>query len=366
MHLRREVREFLSGDPAMRSTLSDSWMVYDAEFSRRLGTRGWIGMTWPKRYGGYERSLLERYVVLEELLAAGAPVAAHWFADRQVGPMLLRVGTDAQKGTLLPGIAEGRTCFCIGMSEPNSGSDLASVRTRARETADAWIISGRKIWVSYAHHAQFMLLFCRTRDRATNRHEGFSHFVVPMDTPGISVRPIENLAGEHDFCEVVLEDVSVPRQSLLGVEGAGWTQVMHELAFERSGPERFLSTFVLLQAVVKHVAARSPAAAAAQVGRLFGHLWTLRRMSISVAGMLSGQTAPDVEAAIVKDLGTTFEQEVIEVVRSLIDEEPALGEGAGALAQQLGHAVLHAPLFSLRGGTREILRTVISKSVAGK
>jgi len=340
-------------------------MVHDLEFSLRIGARGWIGMTWPRRYGGHERSPLERYVVLEELLAAGAPVAAHWFADRQVGPLLLRVGTEAQKDALLPGITEGRITFCIGMSEPNSGSDLASVRTRARDVVDGWVINGRKIWVSYAHHAQFMLLFCRTRDRASNRHEGFSHFVVPMSAPGIDVRPIENLAGEHDFCEVVLDDVTVPRDSLVGIEGAGWTQVMQELAFERSGPERYLSTFVLLDAMVKYLAHCPSTIATVQVGRLFAHLWTLRRMSMSVAGALSDEKIPDVEAAIVKDLGATFEQEVVEIARSLIDEEPAFGESASELAQQLAHAILHAPLFSLRGGTREILRNVITKSVLG-
>lgn len=151
-------------------------------------------MTWPKEYGGQDRSALERYVVLEEMLAAGAPVAAHWIADRQSGPLLLKVGTEEQRRTLLPRIAAGECYFCIGMSEPDSGSDLAAVRTRAVPVPGGFRVNGTKLWTTYAHKSHYMLLFCRTGD-GDDRHDGTSQLLVDLNTPGITIRPIEDLAG---------------------------------------------------------------------------------------------------------------------------------------------------------------------------
>src|SRR5881392_4063357 len=143
--LREEVRDFLRAELGDRAPVrrAHSWGGFDREFSRKVGARGWIGMTWPKTYGGHERSFLERYVVMEEMLAAGAPVSAHWIADRQSGPLLLRFGTEEQRQTLLPRIARGECFFCIGMSEPGSGSDLASVRTRGHKVDGGWRVSGQ-------------------------------------------------------------------------------------------------------------------------------------------------------------------------------------------------------------------------------
>ena len=142
--LREEVRTFLASELAGRTPLAraDSWNGFDRDFSRKMGTKGWLGMTWPKRYGGHERSAFERYVVIEETLAAGAPVAAHWIGDRQSGPLLLKFGTEEQRATVLPRIAAGEAVFCIGMSEPGSGSDLAAVRTRAVASDEGWVVNG--------------------------------------------------------------------------------------------------------------------------------------------------------------------------------------------------------------------------------
>ncbi len=180
--LRGEVRAFLAetlvDKPAVER--ARSWSGGSREFSRKLGAQGWIGMTWPKRYGGHERSYAERYVVIEELLVAGAPVGSHWVADRQSGPLLLRFGTEEQRHTLLPAIARGELCFCIGMSEPGAGSDLASVRTRGRRVEGGWKVSGQKIWTSNAQHADWMIALVRHRRRraasrgfepAARRHE---------------------------------------------------------------------------------------------------------------------------------------------------------------------------------------------------
>ncbi|CAO3363397.1 acyl-CoA dehydrogenase family protein [Azospirillum palustre] len=361
--LRAEVRAFLAEELATRrpQDRSRSWSGFDSEFSRKVGQRGWIGMTWPKRYGGHERSALERYVVLEEMLAAGAPVAAHWFADRQSGPLLLKVGTEEQRRSILPRIAAGECFFCIGMSEPDSGSDLAAVRTRAVPVDGGFVVNGTKLWTTYAHHAHYMILFCRTGS-ADDRHGGTSQFLVDLKTPGIAIRPIADLAGEHHFNEVVFEDVFLPATSLLGQLGDGWNQVVGELAFERSGPERFLSSFTLLVELVRALGPSPSDHAAAAVGRLTAHLLVLRRLSRSVAGMLQMGENPALQASLVKDLGAIFEQEIPDIARQLVDAEPSQ-QSTRDFSAVLAHTILNVPSFSLRGGTREILRGIIARGL---
>jgi len=221
--LRTEVRDFLEAEgahwPAVRR--AESWSGFDAEFSRKLGARGWIGMTWPREYGGHGRSAFDRYVVLEELLAAGAPVAAHWFADRQTGPLLLKFGTEAQKKKLLPAMARGECFTCIGMSEPDSGSDLAAARTRAEPCEGGYRINGAKLWTTYAHKAHHMVLFCRTSGSRDDRQSGTSQLLVDLRAPGITIRPVIDLTGRHHFNEVSFEDVLVPADALIGQEGDG-------------------------------------------------------------------------------------------------------------------------------------------------
>lgn len=361
--LRREVRAFL------RETLGDappeqrafSWGGFDREFSRKMGARGWIGMTWPKRYGGHERSALERYVVLEETLAAGGPVSAHWVADRQSGPMLLRYGTEEQRQAFLPRIARGELAFAIGMSEPDSGSDLASVRTRAEKVEGGYRVNGTKVWTSNAHLADYMIATFRTHTDPANKHAGLSQFLVETTLPGIAISPIIDLTGKHHFNEVVFEDVVVPESMLVGEEGAGWRQVSAELAFERSGPERYLSSMALIVQLLREVSAEPSERAAVVVGRLVAALATLRQMSLSVAAMLQAGKNPNLEAAVVKDVGTTFEQSVPEIVHELLGLEPS---AAGTQMQRvLAHLTQHAPSFSLRGGTREVLRGIIARGL---
>jgi alkylation response protein AidB-like acyl-CoA dehydrogenase len=362
--LRGEVREFL------RKTLGDrtavgragSWGGFDAAFSRQVGARGWIGMTWPKRYGGHERTFLERYVVLEEMLAAGAPVSAHWIADRQSGPLLLRFGTEEQRQRFLPTITRGELHFAIGMSEPDSGSDLASIRTRAARVDGGYLVNGTKVWTSNAHLCQWAIALFRTQVVPDKKHEGLSQFLVDLRSPGITIRPIIDLAGSHHFNEVVFQDVFVPEDLRVGGEGDGWKQVTTELAFERSGPERYLSSIALLIELIRHVGKEPDERGLVLVGRLMAHLATLRQMSLSVAGMLQAGQNPNLEAALVKDVGTTFEQEIPEAVHALLDLEPTATSGSD-LQQVLGYLVQRAPSFSLRGGTREVLRGIIARGL---
>jgi alkylation response protein AidB-like acyl-CoA dehydrogenase len=361
--LRVEIREFLARELGRRSAQAraGSWGSRDPQFSRKMGARGWIGMTWPKRYGGHERTALERYVVLEEVLAAGAPMGAHWVADRQSGPLLLRFGTEEQRQTILPRIAAGECYFCIGMSEPDSGSDLAATRTRAVPVQGGFLVNGTKIWTSNAHQCHYMILFCRT-DTATgaDRHAGMSQFLVDLSLPGITIRPIRDLAGEHHFNEVVFQDAFLPADLLIGTLGSGWRQVTSELAYERSGPERFLSTYVLLVELLRALGSQPTERAAIAAGRLTGHIIILRRLSRSVAGMLQAGEDPALQAALVKDLGTTLEQEIPEVARLLIEAEPGPSDPYQAV---LAHAIMRAPSFSIRGGTREILRGIVARGL---
>jgi len=359
--LRAEVREFLA--TALRDyparLRAKSMFGFDRAFSRKLGERGWIGMTWPKRFGGHERSPLERYVVLEELLAAGAPCAAHWSGDRQMGPQLIRYSPDTLAPRIVPRIARGEVVFCIGMSEPDSGSDLASIRTKAERVGAKWIINGQKVWTSGAQNADYMVALVRTAKRSEDRHAGMSQFLVDMKTPGITVRPIVNILGERDFNEVVLDNVEVPEDCLIGDEGQGWNQVSGELAFERSGPERYLSSTQLFIEMLDAADADDPRHST-DLGRVVARYATLRQMSLGISGMLMRGEDPALAAALVKDQGALTEQAMPEIAHRLF------GGGidpTSDLAAVLRYITLAAPSFSLRGGTREILRGIVARGM---
>ncbi|MGV9545874.1 acyl-CoA dehydrogenase family protein [Nocardia beijingensis] len=365
--VRDEVRAFLRTelDAGSFSPAPDNWMSgFDPAFSARLGARGWLGMTLPRRYGGHERPLLERFVVTEELLAHGAPVAAHWVADRQMAPGILANGTEEQKQRYLPGIAAGELFFAIGMSEPDAGSDLAAVRTKAVEHPDgSWTISGTKVWTTGAHVAQAMVLLARTDGGPGDRHAGLSQFLVDLDHPGIEVRRLRSIDGGAHFNEVVFHDAHVGAGALLGRRGEGWAQVMSELAFERSGPERYLSTMPLLRAWAAEL--RRTGATEQQrvtLGALTARAWGLRRMSLAVTTELAAGRKPDVLAAMVKDLGSTFEGDVVEAIRACTDVMPRRA-GGDPFARLLAAGILHIPAFTLRGGTNEILRGIIARGM---
>jgi alkylation response protein AidB-like acyl-CoA dehydrogenase len=319
-------------------------------------------MSWPKRYGGSERSMLERYVVVEELLAGGAPVGAHWVADRQSGPQILRHGSERARGEILPRIARGECFFCIGMSEPDSGSDLAAVRTRADKVDGGWKITGTKVWTSNAHRAHYGIVLARSAPKSEDRHAGMTQFICDMKAPGVTIRPIYNLYGGHDFNEVVFDGYFVPEDMVLGEVGAGWKMVTGELAFERSGPDRFMSTYQLLRETIRRVGDAPDDRQAEEIGRLVAHLATLRRMSSSIAGRIDRGENPATAAALVKDVGTGFEREIPEIVRRILPTEPSLGPGSG-FDELLGSAMLRSPSFTIRGGTREILRGMIARGL---
>ena len=357
--LRPLIREFIADHLPEGRRNSDFTSGYDATFSAQLGAAGWIGMTIPRRYGGSERGYFDRYIVTEELLAAGMPVAAHWITDRQTAPLLMTHGTEAQREQFLPGICAGTVFFSIGMSEPNAGSDLAAIQTRAKRVDGGWLVNGTKIWTTGAHLNHYLMTLVRTSPPASNRHAGMSQLIIDLNSEGVQVRPIVSMTGKGEFNEVVLNDVFVPESALVGKEGDGWQQVTSELGYERSGPERFLSTFRVFHELIKLVGPSPAPEQAAAVGRIASHLLSLRRLSLSVAGMLQAGKLPNLEAAMVKDLGTRFEKLSLEIARLAA---PVTGERT-SFDQALNDSLLLSPSFTLRGGTSEILRGMIARGM---
>lgn len=367
--LRTRVREFVAADRAEHGWTPeiDAWLCgADPGFSSRLGAAGFLGLTIPEQYGGHGLGHLHRYVVTEELLIAGAPVAAHWFADRQVAPGLLTYGSEKQRTRILPEIAAGRFYSGIGMSEPQAGSDLAAASTRATRTDGGWILNGRKVWTSSAHLAHEIVVLARTSAAdPEHRHAGFSQFLVPTDVAGLTIDPIVTTDGEHHFNELVFEDAFVSDDALLGEEGNGWHQVTAELSFERSGPERILSTAPLLLPLLRALSGRADIddGTAADIGHLVARLVSLRQLSVSVARALAAGEPAANQAALVKDLGTRFEQESVNLAAELAEfvhrGDPAYAD----LAVLLRASRLHSPMFTLRGGTNEVLRGVIARGM---
>lgn len=369
VQLRKEVRSFLKAELASGGyqPTADCWMTaVSPEFSEKLGTQGWLGMTWPKKYGGHERTTLDRLIVTEELLAAGAPVAAHWIADRQTGQQIINFGSEEQKTTILPKMVAGKSFAAIGMSEPQAGSDLAAVRTKAEKTKTGWRLNGRKIWSTGAHHCDYMIVLARTSPaEGRNRQVGLSQFLVPLKTPGVDVSGINDILNHVHFNETLFEDVDLAEDALLGKEGNGWAQCMGELALERSGPERFLSTFILLEQALQTLRGKLDDQGLILLGQLIAKLTSLRIMSRGIALQLAQGKAADTEAAMVKALGNIFEKEVVSVVRRLLSTIPE-SDWPETLSLMLDDAVLKLPANTLRGGTTEILRGIIARQLGAR
>ena len=365
--LRASVRDFLTADRAEYGWEPgvDTWLsAWDEGFSARLGDAGFLGLTIPTEYGGRGLSHLHRYVVTEELLVAGAPVAAHWIADRQVAPGLLAYGTEEQRHRILPRIAAGRFYSAIGMSEPQSGSDLAAAATRATRADGGWVLNGRKVWTSGAHLAHQVVVLARTSPPdPDHRHAGFSQFLVPTDADGVTIDPIVSMDGQHHFNETIFEDVFIPDADVLGEIGDGWHQVTAELSFERSGPERVLSTVTVILAAIRALAPQSSDAGAAAVGDLVARLVSLRQLSVSVARALAAGESAANQAALVKDLGTRFEQDSVNLVTDLLDHLDDDSPHQDRLRAMLDIARVHSPMVTLRGGTNEVLRGVVARGM---
>lgn len=364
--LRGPVREFLQQAVAKlpAHVRARSWGGYDSNFSHEAGRRGFLGLTLPKEYGGGGRNAYARYVVVEEFLNFGAPVGSHWIAERQSAPLILKYGTEEQKRFYIPPVCRGELYFCIGMSEPNAGSDLAGVKTRATRNDKGWLLNGQKIWTTNAHHCHYMIALVRTSGTSEDRQQGLSQVIVDLKLPGVTVRPITDLSGDSHFCEVFFDNVQLAEDAVLGREGEGWAQVMSELAFERSGPERIFSSIVLFDewlAFVRTPQGRTPDSVRL-AGKLLSQLAPLRAMSVALTSKLAQGESPAVEAALVKDLGTGVEQAIPAAIADDLYRRPGQ-EFPLELLRTLNYVTEVAPSFSLRGGTRDILRGMIARGL---
>lgn len=360
--LATEARRVGDAAAASRPIREDSWLIgNDRAFSAELAERGWIGMTWPTEVGGGGYSAIERFVVIEALISAGAPVAATWFADRQIGPTLLQFGTEEQRQRWLPGIIAGTDMWCIGMSEPDAGSDVASIRTTAvhhGQGSDAeWIINGQKLWTSGAMDADWMYLVCRT-DPDAPAHRGLSEFVVAMNSPGITVRPIRDLTGNEHFCEVVLDNVRVPSSNLCGEPNESFRQIMRQMEHERGGIDRLVSNRALyLEARDTYQTLES------------SHQQRLLRQRFAVAESMYficrqmvlrevvGQSSRG-WSSLTKTLATEFEIEVAALCGSVLGPETML-------QNRTSRNICYAPGYTIMGGTTQILRNIIGERVLG-
>ena len=351
--LRDRARAVAADAVARHGRHTDSWINgFSKAFSRELAGHGWIGMTWPVEHGGGGRPAIERLIVAEELIAAGAPVAASWFADRQMGPALIAYGTPEQRARFLPGILAGETTWCIGMSEPDAGSDLASLSTRAVREGDEWVITGRKIWTSFGEVADYCYLICRTSADGPP-HAGISEIIVPMDSPGVEVRPITDMTTNRHFCEVFYDGVRVPVGNLVGAEGGAFRQTMRQLEHERGGIDRLVSNRWLYDAAL-HRADLSDPRVRQEVARLEAGY---RIGRILVVREVLGQ-APTGFSAATKCFCTEHEWQVAQFVSRTLGPEAQLWD-------PFVQGLAYAPAYTIMGGTSNVMRTILAERVLG-
>jgi alkylation response protein AidB-like acyl-CoA dehydrogenase len=351
--LRARARDVAHRGVARYGRWNDSWINGNVrEFSRELAAEGFIGMTWPREFGGGGHPPIDRLIVGEELIAAGAPIGGMWFADRQMGPALIAFGTDEQRRRFLPGILAGETTWCIGMSEPDAGSDLANLATSAVRDGDDWVINGRKVWTSFGEVADYCYLICRT-SRGDAPHHGISEIIVPMDTPGITVRPIRDMTGNEHFCQVWYDDVRVPATNLVGAEGGAFRQTMRQLEHERGGIDRLVSNHALYLRVREVVDGSDPL-----VRQEIAQLETMYSIGrLLVAREALGQ-APAGFSAATKCACTEHEQAVASFV--------ARAFGPAALMwDDVGRGVCYAPAYTIMGGTSDVMRNIVAERVLG-
>ncbi|WP_426573057.1 acyl-CoA dehydrogenase family protein [Aquihabitans sp. McL0605] len=365
--LAAEARAVGSAGADRRAIREDGWLMgHDPGFALELAERGWLGMTWPTSVGGGGRDPIERFIVFEALIGEGAPLAACYFADRQIGPTLLQYGTPEQQARWLPGILSGTDVWCIGMSEPDAGSDVASLRTRAERRTDGrggWRIDGAKVWTSGAAHARWCYLIART-DPTAKPHAGLSEFVVDMHAPGIEVRPIVDATGDGHFCEVRFEGVDVAADQLIGEENGSFRQVMRQMEHERGGIDRLMSNQRLYADVLPYARRGDPLVrqqiAAIETGYRLGRLLVLREVL--------GQ-APAQFSAAAKTFCTEHEQRVAAFCATVLGAGSTAFEGSeaegAALARRVARNVAYAPAYTIMGGTTQILRTIIAERVLG-
>ncbi|MFP4641235.1 MAG: acyl-CoA dehydrogenase family protein [Chloroflexota bacterium] len=370
--LRQEARDFLEGEikQGLWEPRCDAWIEdYNPEFTKRVAQQGWLGLTWPKEYGGQGRSHVDRLIVTEEMLRYGAPAGCHWFADRQIGGSVLKYGTEEQKKEILPQILSGEMYVGLGMSEPETGSDLASIQTKAVEDGDDFIVNGQKTWTSGGSVINYIYLLART-DQEAPKHRGISEFVLPLDLPGISRSPLIEVTGKEAWNDVFFDDVRVPKKWLIGTQNKGFYQVMEQLAFERGGMERLMGNYPLFSELIKFVneteyngkpLSQDPIIRS-KVAQLQSEFEVGRLFMYKVAMVMDKGGAPTVEAAMSKAYGTSFEQRLANTAVEILGPYGLLWADSKyvPLRGLATHSYLGSKGYSLQAGSTEVLKGIIA------
>ncbi len=351
--LQERARQIAADGVEIHGRHNDSWINgYSKEFARLLAREGFIGMGWPPEHGGRGRPPIERLIVAEEMISAGAPIASMWFADRQFGPTIIAYGSEDQKAKYLPQILTGDSTWCIGMSEPEAGSDLAALRTSAKRDGDEWIINGQKIWTSFGAVADYCYLICRT-DSAGPPHAGISEIIVPMDTAGIEIRPITDMTTNRHFCEVYFTDVRVPTENLVGIEGDAFKQTMVQLIHERGGIDRLVSNRAMFNHAASVADTTDPL-----VRQELARLETEYRLGrLLVYREVLGQ-APANFSAATKVFCTEHETRVADFATRTLGAEMML-------FTEWTNGMLYAPGYTIMGGTSNVMRNILGERVLG-
>jgi alkylation response protein AidB-like acyl-CoA dehydrogenase len=361
---RQEVQDFLATElPKLPARDDGESASHSRPFSKLLAARGWIGLAWPKEYGGQELGHIERTIVTEEMVTHRAPTGYHFIGERQMGPSLMRQGTEEQKRDFLPKIVNADVSFCIGMSEPGAGSDLAGVQTRAVRDGDEYVVNGQKIWTSGAHLSDWVWLVCRT-DPDAPKHRGISILLVDLKSPGITIRPLINMGGQHGFNEVFYDNVRVPVKNLVGEENRGWYVVAENLDYERSGIERIAGTGGLFRDLLAHLRASGDRASTAVRHALADRAIEYevgRMLAYRVAWLLSAGRVPNYEASMSKAYGSEWTQRVARTGMSLVASAGLMGTPEErALRAKIEQAYLSTVSATIAGGTSEIQRNIIA------
>ncbi len=367
---RQEVRGFIRRElpPAIHmeeDAETDENFAAAMEFRRKLGKRKWIGIGWPKEYGGLGASLMEQVVFHEEMIYHAAPLDPQAY---QVGPAIIAHGSEYLKKTFLGATASQDIVWCQGFSEPNAGSDLASLQTKAIEDGDDFLISGQKIWTSRAHIADFMHVLTRT-DPEAPKHKGISYFILDMKTPGISVQPIYDITGHRHFNQVFFDKVRVPKQNMIGLKNQGWYVAMETLQGERSGirdvsrARRQLDETCRVCAELKHVPGlRTDIVMRHKLADLTVRLQVSRALSYRVAWMQSEGMAIGSEASLAKNFGTDLWQAVCRTGMEMMGlyGQAMPGDKYAAVHGTMPHHYLATIRATISGGSAEVNRNVIA------
>jgi alkylation response protein AidB-like acyl-CoA dehydrogenase len=371
---RDELRAFLA------EQLPDWWrgmfvddaraMPFTRELCRRLADRGWLTMAWPSEYGGRDASVWLQTVVREEMWAHEEPRGPQYMNLNYIGPLIMRFGTPEQRAEFLPPMARGEVLWTQLFSEPDAGSDLASLRTRARDDGDHFVVNGQKIWSSYADApADWGLLLART-DPDVPKHAGISVLLLDMTTPGVTVRPIPTMAGPHEFNEVFFDDVIVPRERLLGTQNGGWDVITAGLTFERVGIARYARAAAVLELAVEHANAAG-LAGDPHVRRLLADLGTrieaARLLNYRAISMQARGDVPTVEASIARMHNTTVEQLTGNVVMEVIGAASQLradDPDAPARGAPTRHWLRNIPT-TVAAGTLEVQKNIVAQRGLG-